>query len=119
VQVAGHLGRRVAGGIAVKEPHPQRVVGQPVDPAALTGGDLARALAPAIAHFLVISFTTDWRFSPARSKEIVQALLDNGATISYAEIAAPPGHDAFLLEDPRYHALVRAYLERVAGEVAR
>ena len=89
------------------------------DPAALAGGDLARALAPATAHFLVVSFTTDWRFSPARSKEIVQALLDNGATISYAEIAAPHGHDAFLLEDPRYHALVGAYLERVATEGAR
>ncbi len=89
------------------------------DPAALAGGDLARALAPATARFLVISFTTDWRFSPARSKEIVQALLDNGATISYAEITAPHGHDAFLLEDPRYHALVGAYLERVATENAR
>ena len=88
------------------------------DPASATGGDLARALAPATARFLVVSFTTDWRFSPARSKEIVQALLDNGATISYAEIAAPHGHDAFLLEDPRYHALVGAYLERVATEAA-
>ena len=89
------------------------------DPASATGGDLARALAPATARFLVISFTTDWRFSPARSKEIVQALLDNGATISYAEIAAPHGHDAFLLEDPRYHALVGAYLERVAMEATQ
>ena len=66
----------------------------------------------------MISFTTDWRFSPARSREIVQALLDNGATISYAEIAAPHGHDAFLLEDPRYHALVGAYLDRAALEAA-
>ena len=88
------------------------------DPAAATGGDLALALAPASARFLVISFTTDWRFSPARSKEIVQALLDNGATVSYAEIAAPHGHDAFLLDDSRYHALVGAYLDRVAVEVA-
>jgi homoserine O-acetyltransferase len=89
------------------------------DPAAVVGGNLALALAPATARFLVISFTTDWRFSPARSKEIVQALLDNGATISYAEIAAPHGHDAFLLEDPRYHALVGAYLDRVAAEVTQ
>jgi homoserine O-acetyltransferase len=86
------------------------------DPAAAAGGNLAQALAPATARFLVISFTTDWRFSPARSREIVQALLDNGASISYAEIAAPHGHDAFLLEDPRYHALVGAYLDRVAAE---
>ena len=85
------------------------------DPAAAAGGDLAVALAPSTARFLVISFTTDWRFSPARSREIVQALLDNGADVSYAEIAAPHGHDAFLLEDPRYHAAVRAYLERVAA----
>jgi homoserine O-acetyltransferase len=89
------------------------------DPAALAGGNLAAALAPATARFLVISFTTDWRFSPARSREIVQALLDNGATISYAEIAAPHGHDAFLLEDPRYHAVVAAYLARVAAEVGQ
>jgi homoserine O-acetyltransferase len=89
------------------------------DPASVAGGDLARALAPATARFLVVSFTTDWRFSPARSKEIVQALLDNGATISYAEISAPHGHDAFLLEDPRYHAVVGAYLERVSAEVTR
>ena len=87
------------------------------DPAAATGGNLARAMVPATARFLVVSFTTDWRFSPARSREIVQALLDNGAQVSYAEIAAPHGHDAFLLDDARYHALVGAYLGRVAIEV--
>jgi homoserine O-acetyltransferase len=86
------------------------------DPAAATGGSLAKALAPATARFLVISFTTDWRFSPARSREIVEALMENGADVSYAEIAAPHGHDAFLLDDARYHALVRAYLDRVADE---
>ena len=82
------------------------------DPASVTGGDLADALSPATARFLVVSFTTDWRFSPARSREIVRALLDNGANVSYAEIDAPHGHDAFLLDDPRYHAAVAAYLER-------
>jgi homoserine O-acetyltransferase len=85
------------------------------DPASSTAGDLADALSPATARFLVVSFTTDWRFSPARSREIVQALLDNGADVSYAEIAAPHGHDAFLLDDPRYHAAVAAYLERDAS----
>jgi homoserine O-acetyltransferase len=65
----------------------------------------------------VVSFTTDWRFSPQRSREIVQALLDNGHDVAYAEIDAPHGHDAFLLEDPRYHGVVRAYFERVAAEV--
>jgi IMP dehydrogenase/GMP reductase len=74
------------------------------------GGDLAKAFAVAREHkFLLVSFTTDWRFSPARSREMVQALLDNQRDVSYAEIDAPHGHDAFLLEDPRYLAVVRAY----------
>lgn len=86
------------------------------DPALEHGGSLARALAPAKAKFLVVSFTTDWRFSPQRSREIVKALLDNRLDVSYAEIAAPHGHDAFLLEDPRYHRLVAAYFDRIAKE---
>jgi homoserine O-acetyltransferase len=88
------------------------------DPAQATGGSLAAALAPATCGFLVVAFTTDWRFSPARSREIVKALVDNRRTVSYAEIDAPHGHDAFLLDDRRYHALVRAYFDRVAGELA-
>jgi homoserine O-acetyltransferase len=87
------------------------------DPAREHGGDLARALAPATAKFLVISFTTDWRFSPERSREIVKALVDNRREVSSAEIDAPHGHDAFLMEDARYHGLLRAYFERIAGEV--
>jgi len=58
----------------------------------------------------VISFTTDWRFSPARAREIVKALVENRRDLSYAEIVAPHGHDAFLLDTPQYHALVRSYL---------
>jgi homoserine O-acetyltransferase len=88
------------------------------DPARDTGGDLTRAFAPATAKFLLVSFTTDWRFSPGRSREIVKALVDNRREVSYAEIDAPHGHDAFLLDDLRYHGLLRAYFERVAGEVA-
>ena len=84
------------------------------DPASATGGDLAKALASATCGFLVISFTTDWRFSPARSREIVKALVDNRRDVSYAEIVAPHGHDAFLLDTPQYHAIVRAYLGRLA-----
>ena len=68
-------------------------------------------------RFLLVSFSTDWRFSPARSREIVKALVDNRIEVSYAEIDAPHGHDAYLLEDPRYHALLRATFERIAGEV--
>jgi homoserine O-acetyltransferase len=79
------------------------------DPARESGGSLTLALAKARAKFLLVSFTTDWRFAPARSREIVKALLDNQRDVSYAEIDAPHGHDAFLLEDPRYLAVVRAY----------
>jgi homoserine O-acetyltransferase len=81
------------------------------DPARTCGGNLAQALSAAQAGFLVISFTTDWRFSPARSREIVRALLQNRRSVSYAEIDAPHGHDAFLLDDPRYLAAVRAYFK--------
>ncbi|WP_051378758.1 homoserine O-succinyltransferase MetX [Derxia gummosa] len=88
------------------------------DPAGRHGGDLTRALAPARAKFLVASFTTDWRFSPQRSREIVQALVANGREVSYAEIDAPHGHDAFLLEDPRYHAVVRNWFEGIAADLA-
>jgi homoserine O-acetyltransferase/O-succinyltransferase len=88
------------------------------DPAAAQSGNLARALAPARCAFLVVSFTTDWRFAPARSREIVQALVDNRRDVSYAEIVAAHGHDAFLLDNPQYMGVVRAYFERIADEPA-
>jgi homoserine O-acetyltransferase len=84
------------------------------DPAAAHGGNLSAALKQARAGFLVVSFTSDWRFSPARSREIVKSLLDNGLDASYAEIDAPHGHDAFLMEDPRYHNVIRAYFNNIA-----
>lgn len=84
------------------------------DPAKRYQGDLSQALANVRAKFLVISFSTDWRFSPDRSREIVQALLNNKTDVSYAEIDAPHGHDAFLLDDDRYHRLVRAYFATMA-----
>ncbi|HEY0884055.1 MAG TPA: hypothetical protein VGE20_02165, partial [Ramlibacter sp.] len=87
------------------------------DPALAHDGNLAKALAPALAKFLLVSFTTDWRFSPKRSREIVKALLDNRRDVSYAEVDAPHGHDAFLLEDARYMAVVRAYFDRIAKEL--
>lgn len=86
------------------------------DPAFEHDGDLTQALAHARAAFLVISFTTDWRFSPQRSREIVKALLDNRGRVTYAEIDAPHGHDAFLLDDERYHRVVAAYFDRIARE---
>jgi homoserine O-acetyltransferase len=83
------------------------------DPAREFGGDLTQTFAATRAEFLVVSFSTDWRFSPARSHEMVRALVDNRRRVTYAEIDAPHGHDAFLLEDARYHAVVREYYERV------
>ena len=88
------------------------------DPAREHGGDLTKALAGTKAQFLVASFSTDWRFSPERSREIVEALISNRRRVSYAEIDAPHGHDAFLLEDARYMNVVRAYYNRIALEVA-
>ena len=87
------------------------------DPAREHGGDLSAAFASATAKFQIISFTTDWRFSPGRSREIVKALLDNRLDVSYAEIAAPHGHDAFLLDDARYHGVLRARFDRIAREI--
>lgn len=83
------------------------------DPAYAYGGSLRQALAQVTAQFLLVSFSTDWRFSPARSREIVKALLENNREVSYAEIDAPHGHDAFLLDDERYLKIVRAYFENI------
>ena len=89
------------------------------DPALAFDGDLARALAPAQADFLIVSFTTDWRFAPERSREIVEALLANGRRVTYAEVDAPHGHDAFLLDDPQYMAVMRGWFDRVDQWVRR
>ena len=88
------------------------------DPARAFGGNLTEALARASAKFLLVSFSTDWRFAPARSREIVKALLENRCDVSYAEIDAPHGHDAFLLDDARYLGVVGAYFDRIAKELA-
>ena len=88
------------------------------DPAGQTGGDLTAAFRPIKADFMVISFTSDWRFAPARSREIVQALHDNDLDVSYAEITATHGHDAFLMQIPHYLEVFGAYMERVAKELA-
>ncbi|MCD4485071.1 homoserine O-acetyltransferase [Chromobacterium vaccinii] len=87
------------------------------DPAKDCGGDLAAALKPAQAQFMVASFTSDWRFSPERSRETVKALIAAGKRVSYAEIESAHGHDAFLMTDQPYVDLMRAYLDRVAKEV--
>ena len=83
------------------------------DPALEFNGDLSKALAKVKAQFLVVSFTSDWRFSPARSREIVKALLDNELAVSYAEVTAAHGHDAFLMPDEHYHNILRNYLSNI------
>ncbi len=83
------------------------------DPAHSYGGSLGAALARARAKFLVVSFSTDWRFSPARSREIVNALVHNGQDVAYAEVTSSFGHDSFLMKDEQYHAIVRAYMDRI------
>ena len=89
------------------------------DPARMYGdGDLAKALENLKSRFLTVSFTTDWRFPPAMMRELVQALLKNQHEVSYAEIDAPHGHDAFLLNDTTYHGVVRGYFARIAKERA-
>ena len=84
------------------------------DPAYDFDGNLAAALARAKAKFFVASFSTDWRFAPARSREIVFALLHNRRHVAYAEIDCDAGHDSFLLDDAHYHAVLRAYLENIS-----
>ncbi len=84
------------------------------DPAQAYGGDLGLALAPAKARFLLVAFTTDWRFAPEQTRAMVRALLKNQRQVTYAEIDAPHGHDAFLLDDKRYHAVVQGYYDNIA-----
>ncbi|NTV09733.1 MAG: homoserine O-acetyltransferase [Zoogloea sp.] len=83
------------------------------DPAFAYGGDLTAALARATAEFMVVSFTTDWRFSPERSREIVYALMHGGKSVRYAEIECPAGHDSFLLDDAQYHGVLAAYFDNI------
>jgi homoserine O-acetyltransferase len=87
------------------------------DPAREHGGKLSAALANLQAGVFLASFKSDWRFPPQRSREIVKALVDTGKRVTYAEIDAPNGHDAFLLDDPHYHSLLAAYFDNIGDEV--
>tara|TARA_R110002073_G_scaffold256140_3_gene418681 strand:- start:519 stop:1646 length:1128 start_codon:yes stop_codon:yes gene_type:complete len=84
------------------------------DPANVYNGDLSAAFHDAKADFLVLSFTSDWRFSPERSRDIVKALLDNAINVSYSGITSRHGHDSFLMETTYYHQLVRAYMDNIS-----
>jgi len=85
------------------------------DLAASSDGDLAKALEHASAEFLILSFSSDWRFSPARSREITTALLAAGKRVTYSNLESDAGHDAFLLEEADYIALLHAWMQRVAA----
>ena len=86
------------------------------DPAREHGDDLSAAMRNAKAKFFVASFSSDWRFSPSRSREIVRALLDNDLETSYVEIESPHGHDAFLMPGTYYQSAFQSYMQRVAQE---
>jgi homoserine O-acetyltransferase len=83
------------------------------DPARNYDNDLSTAFRNVQARFLVISFTSDWRFAPSRSREIVRALLDCDKDVSYAEIEANHGHDAFLIPIPKYLEIFQAYMDKI------
>ncbi|WP_110601315.1 homoserine O-succinyltransferase MetX [Salinicola lusitanus] len=87
------------------------------DPAGQHDGDLAAALAPADCPFLVISFTTDWRFAPARSQELVNALLRAGKAVSYVNVDSPHGHDAFLLPNDQYESVFGSFMRRIDAQL--
>lgn len=87
------------------------------DPAAQFDNDLTKTVAHCKAQFLVISFTSDWRFSPAKSRELVRALLDAHKDVSYIDIDSEQGHDSFLLEIPAYHDVLRSYFARIARDL--
>ena len=86
------------------------------DPAREYGDDLDKAFAAARANYLVLSFTTDWRFSPERSRAIVHALLHNRRNVSYSEITSTHGHDSFLMQHTHYHEVMHAYLNNISRE---
>ncbi|SFF84912.1 homoserine O-succinyltransferase MetX [Neptunomonas qingdaonensis] len=87
------------------------------DPASEFNHDLSQALKHVTAKFMLIAFTTDWRFSPERSREILDALMDAGKDVSYTEIDSPQGHDAFLIPIPRYMEIFNAYMGRIAADI--
>ena len=88
------------------------------NPARAFNNDLVAALKQATARFLVVSFSTDWRFAPDRSQEIVDALMTAGCDVSYAEVESLSGHDSFLLEIPRYHRILSSYMQQIASDLS-
>ena len=87
------------------------------DPSVDYDGDLSKAFTNGDCKFLLVSFSTDWRFPPERSQELVNDLLNAGREVTYVEVEADQGHDAFLLPIPRYINAFKGYLNRVYEEV--
>jgi homoserine O-acetyltransferase len=80
-------------------------------------GSTVKAFSKAGAKFLVVSFTSDWLYPTYQSKAMVQAMKKNGLDVSFCEIEAEWGHDAFLLPSERLTALIRGFLDRVSHEI--
>ena len=87
------------------------------DPSSDFNGDLSKAFSVSNCKILLVSFSTDWRFPPERSREIVNALLKTRKEVSYLEIEADQGHDAFLMPIPRYTSALKSYLCRLQDEI--
>lgn len=83
------------------------------DPAENHDGNLTKALADVDAKYLLISFTSDWRFPPSHSHELVSALLENELDVTYTEIKSENGHDSFLLKDDEYHQIIKSYFKQI------
>ena len=84
-------------------------------------GSLAGAFANAKSRFLIVSFTSDWLFTPAQSEAIVNALIANGKDVSFCNIVSSYGHDAFLLEPRTLGSFISGFLDATyrPGDVAR
>jgi len=89
------------------------------DPSVDFQGDLSNAFTNSDCRFLLMSFSTDWRFPPERSRELVENLLSAGRRVSYLEIEADEGHDAFLLPVPRYIKALSLYMDKIHREITR
>ena len=87
------------------------------DPSVDFEGDLSKAFENCSCKFMLMSFSTDWRFPPERSRELVNDLLKARKKLSYVEIEADAGHDAFLLPIPRYIEAFSNYLKKVHSEI--
>jgi homoserine O-acetyltransferase len=83
------------------------------------GNDAVAAFSRTKSAFLIVSFSSDWRFSPVRSREIVDALIAAKRSVTYCNIESPHGHDAFLVPNSRYEAVFTAFMQTIHTQNAR